>query len=189
MWSASGSSPAAGTRNHRSRGRRRPRRVWRADHGRLPRPSSVCRQPELGAHAGGRRRRFAGGPARRRANECATRSRAGGLPAGADGRCYRPRYEPGTFRPRAHGGVRARRACACRARPLRRARVRGAPALDRNWHPHRARGDAGQVRALVCRQAATVVSLGVAAGLGGARCLGAGSKLLRSGSRRRILES
>ena len=86
--------------------------------------------------------RIAGGAARCRAQRGgATRSGAGGLPAGADGRCRRSRHEPGAIRARAHGGVRARRACACRARPLRRARVRGAPALDGDWHPHRARGE------------------------------------------------
>ena len=47
----------------------------------------------------------------------------------------------------------------------------------------------GQVRALVFRQAAVVVSLGVAAGLAGALVLGGWSKHSRSASQRPILES
>ena len=52
-----------------------------------------------------------------------------------------PRRQPRAVRPRAHGRLRPRRAGARRARPLRRPHLRGAPAYDRDRHPHRARRD------------------------------------------------
>ena len=70
-----------------------------------------------------------------------TRPGVGGAPGGGDGRGRRPRHEPRAIRPRADGGVRGHRAGTRRAWPVRCARVRRAPAFDRDWNPNRARGD------------------------------------------------
>ena len=131
-----------GARDHRCRRQRRPRCVWRANDGRVSRPSSIRREQELGVDASGRRRSIAS----RTAECCAsrggsTRPGVGGAPGGDDGRGRRPRHEPRAIRPRADGGVRGHRAGTRRAWPVRCARVRRAPAFDRDWNPNRARGD------------------------------------------------
>ena len=68
-------------------------------------------------------------------------SRTGRPPGGADDRRRRPGHEPRAIRARPDGSVRRRVAAARRARSLRRARLRRAPAHAGDWHPDGARRD------------------------------------------------